>query len=154
MPKQISEIQQYMAEHINPFIEPLIFEMVQNRPDKPIRFAIQWLIKLERHKGYCSQTNFNSDDEEEDQDVVRDLDHKIAHKKENVRFYKSRIGVSEEVRPTYAITESLQENYKPAAIDQEQKQILRALMQSSVLFQNLDSKDERWIFDSISSHQA
>ena len=72
MPKQTSEVQEYMTEQINPFIEPLVFEMVQKRPDNPIRYAIEWLIKLEHRNGYRSDTTFNSDDEEEeDQDVVR-----------------------------------------------------------------------------------
>ena len=115
--------------------------MVQKRPDNPLRYAIEWLIKLEHRNGYRSNTSCSSDDdEEEDKDVVRDLDYKIAHKKENANFYRNRVGISEEVRRSVA-GESLFRTNK-VCISEEEKALVRELMQSSVLFQNLDSKDE------------
>ena len=71
-----------------------------------------------------------------------------------MRFYKNRVGISEEVRRTFATRDSLNKSYKPIIVNEEEKEIVRNLLQSSVLFQNLDIKDEGVIFDSISSHQA
>ena len=99
MSKQPTDVQQYMSTYINPFIEPLVYDMVEKRPDSPLHYAIQQLIKLEHRNGYRSNTSCSSDDdEEEDKDVIRDIDYKIAHKKENANYYTNRVGISEEVR--------------------------------------------------------
>jgi hypothetical protein len=37
------EVHDYIANHINPFIEPLVTELVRKRPANPLNFAINWL---------------------------------------------------------------------------------------------------------------
>ena len=43
MSEKKKEINEYLVNHVNPFIEPLIYEIVKKRPVDPESFAIAWL---------------------------------------------------------------------------------------------------------------
>jgi hypothetical protein len=43
MSEKKKEVQQYLAEHVNTFIEPMVYDMVKKRPADPVAFSIQWL---------------------------------------------------------------------------------------------------------------
>lgn len=45
MSEKKKEVQQYLAEHVNTFIEPMVYDMVKKRPADPVAFSVQWLTE-------------------------------------------------------------------------------------------------------------
>ena len=43
MESQTAEVHEYIKKHVNPFIEPMIYDLVLKRPGNPIEYAITWL---------------------------------------------------------------------------------------------------------------
>lgn len=45
MSEKKKEVQQYLAEHVNTFIEPMVYDMVKKRPADPVAFSVKWLTE-------------------------------------------------------------------------------------------------------------
>jgi|JI9StandDraft_2_1071091.scaffolds.fasta_scaffold415711_1 hypothetical protein len=71
MKKHNQEVHDYIVRQVNPFIEPLVYQLALKKPADPIAYAINWLTDFERRQKYRSRTVINSDTEEEDQDEVK-----------------------------------------------------------------------------------
>lgn len=93
MKKPNQEVHNYIVKHVNPFIEPLVYQLAIKRPADPLNYAITWLTEYEKRQKYRSRTVINSDTEDECMDEVKDLNDKFEAKKHN---HKRRICISEE----------------------------------------------------------
>lgn len=43
MSEKKKSIQQYLAKNVNTFIQPMIYNIVKNRPANPPSYALKWL---------------------------------------------------------------------------------------------------------------
>ena len=61
--KENGEVYDYIRNQINTFIEPLVYNLVLNKPANPIQFAIDWLHKFDKRKKLQSGHEISSDEE-------------------------------------------------------------------------------------------
>lgn len=46
MPKKHNkEVHEYITNKVNVFIEPLVYDLVVQKPNNPVEFAIEWLTR-------------------------------------------------------------------------------------------------------------
>lgn len=114
----------------------MVYAIVKKRPNDPVAFAIKWLTD------YSAKNKSNeqcSDSEEEESESVAKLEAKIKDKRGQGKK-KSRLGISEEVFGSFNKKEQIA--LKDVPKSEETKLLIRSLVRNSILFQNLDSKDE------------
>ena len=138
------EIKEYISGNINVFVEPLIFNIVKARPADPLEFAIEWLKDYADKKRRGEVTD--SESEEEDADEVAELELKIQRKKQQGKS-KSRMAISAEVMGEIKRRESY--TFKDIPKSEETEALIRPLIQGSVLFQNVDAKDEQILINAM-----
>lgn len=98
MPKKHNkEVHEYIINKVNVFIEPLVYDLVVQKPTNPVQFAIEWLTRYNQKIKNKSCAQIDSDSQEEKQDEVKELESKIISKKSTRSHKKSRVGISEEV---------------------------------------------------------
>ena len=71
MKKTNQGVHDYIVDHLNSFIEPMVVELVKKRPANPINYAINWLTQFDMKKSYRSRKVIESDTDEECKDEVR-----------------------------------------------------------------------------------
>ena len=47
------EVQEYLAAHVNTWVEPMVYDIVKKRPADPAAHALQWLTN------FISKFSFN-----------------------------------------------------------------------------------------------
>ena len=150
MKKQNTQVQTYINTEINVFIEPLVYNLVLSRPTNPVQFAIDWLVKYEKKKalktGHCISSDQESDAELNDQ--VRELELKIKKLRFDPVHRANRSGISEEVFGLFNFRDEL-DGYAEIRLKEEEQQLVKNLIKTSPLFQNLDEKDEEAILRAI-----
>lgn len=46
MSEKKKEVQEYLAAHVNTWVEPLVYDIVKKRPADPVAHALQWLTNF------------------------------------------------------------------------------------------------------------
>lgn len=87
------EIQSYISDNINTFIQPLVLEIVKKRPVDPVQFSINYLQTYQsKHQPQQSEDSDLSDD-----DDLMPFDEQAFMKNKVQAKKRSRLGISEEV---------------------------------------------------------
>lgn len=149
MRKHNPEVHSFIERQVNPFIEPLVYQLVLQRPANPLQFAIDWLTNYAQRPPAVRTAQSDSDTEEECQDEVRELEMRMERKKANRSHHRSRMGISEEVFGEFNLREELVVAEK--SMSEDEKVLVKSLLRSSILFQNLDCKDEEALLKAIAS---
>lgn len=135
MESKKAEIKEYISKEVNVFVEPLVYTLVKERPANPVAFAINWLKDYaEKHR-----KQEESDSEGEEEQDVAELEAKLAKKKAQGKS-RSRIAISEEVFGCFNKKEAVALTEVPK--DEETTLLIKSLVRNSILFQNIDSRDE------------
>lgn len=126
-------------------MEPLVYALVKNRPANPVAFAIAWL------KDYADKQRKHNDSDsegEEEEQQVAELEAKLIKKKAQGKS-RSRMAISEEVFGCFNKKETVELAEVPK--DQETTLLIKSLIRNSILFQNIDSRDEEALIKAMGS---
>ena len=152
MESKKSEVAEYLTSKMYNFLEPMLVEVMKNKPSNTVEFCINWLQKFEGKRLNNSEDRKNGNDSDEDDDIVDD---KLIEKKrlqQRNSKKRSRMGISEEVFGCF----NKKSRFEPKKIEksEESRILILSLIRNCILFQSTSNADEELIINAMGEREC